>query len=252
MKNSTPEKIADKWIRQMQKSNFTPDQMLECLKLAREKYEVMVYTKNRYQEFHKIATATTFVDDLININRTIEKERFNKIMEKTFPIISGNGILNSIYDVSDKKLIDGIDFVTSFKDYKKENFYFYSPEKEFDSREILGRVYFTKDFFIEASRNTEVHKAIKEIPNEFWKFYSDFAIENFMLCDQKFVFAGNFNSDYKKVAKGFIFRHCYNTNIEFWLYNPQLTGVNETRAFSAKELIEMQTSKIYAYSSIKK
>jgi hypothetical protein len=43
MINSTPEKIADKWIRQMQKANFTPDQMLECLKLARKKYEVMVY-----------------------------------------------------------------------------------------------------------------------------------------------------------------------------------------------------------------
>jgi carbamoylphosphate synthase large subunit len=101
MKNSTPEKLADKWIRQMQKANFTPDQMLECLKLAREKYEVMVYTKNRYQEFHKIATTETLVDSLTNINRIIEKERFNKIMEKTFPIISGNGILNSVYDVSD-------------------------------------------------------------------------------------------------------------------------------------------------------
>ena len=100
MKNSTPEKLADKWIRQMQKANFTPDQMLECLKLAREKYEAIVYTKNRYQELHKLATTETFVDSLTNINRTIEKERFNKIIEKTFPIISGNGILNSIYDVS--------------------------------------------------------------------------------------------------------------------------------------------------------
>lgn len=99
MKNSTPEKIADKWIRQMQKANFTPDQMLECLKLAREKYEVMVYTKNRYKEFHKIATATTFIDALTNINRKIEKERFNKIMGKTIPfpsggIITGNGFID--------------------------------------------------------------------------------------------------------------------------------------------------------------
>jgi len=131
MKNSTPEKLADKWIRQMQKANFTPYQMLECLKLAREKYEVMVYTKNRYQEFHKIARSNHFADafkyssieelrkrfeileraertndnikkvcdSLIEINRTVEKERFNKIMEKTIPfpsggIITGNGFID--------------------------------------------------------------------------------------------------------------------------------------------------------------
>jgi hypothetical protein len=98
MKNSTPEKLADKWIRQMQKANFTPDQMLECLKLAREKYQVMVYTKNHYQELHKIATATTFIDALTDIHRKIEKEKFNKIMEKTFPfpsagISTGNGFI---------------------------------------------------------------------------------------------------------------------------------------------------------------
>jgi len=131
MKNSTPEKLADKWIRQMQKANFTPDQMLECLKLAREKYEAMVYSKNRYQELHKIATSNHFADsftysnieehrkrfeilerskrindnikkvcdNLIEINRTVEKERLNKIMEKTIPfpsggIITGNGFID--------------------------------------------------------------------------------------------------------------------------------------------------------------
>jgi hypothetical protein len=100
MKNSTPEKLADKWIRQMQKANFTPDQMLECLKLAREKYEAIVYTKNRYQELHKLATSTgNFIDALTDIHRKIEKERFNKIMEKTIPfpsggIITGNGFID--------------------------------------------------------------------------------------------------------------------------------------------------------------
>jgi hypothetical protein len=100
MKNSTPEKLADKWIRQMQKANFTPDQMLECLKLARAKYEAMVYTRKRYQEFHKIATSTeNFIDALTDIHRKIEKERFNKIMEKTIPfpsggIITGNGFID--------------------------------------------------------------------------------------------------------------------------------------------------------------
>lgn len=57
MKNCTPEKLANKWIRQMQKANFTPDQMLECLKLAREKYEAIVYTKTRFKELHEIATS---------------------------------------------------------------------------------------------------------------------------------------------------------------------------------------------------
>lgn len=51
MKNCTPEKLADKWIRQMQKANFTPDQMLECLKLAREKYESIIESQQKFNSF---------------------------------------------------------------------------------------------------------------------------------------------------------------------------------------------------------
>ena len=66
MKNCTPEKLADKWIRQMQKANFTPDEMLECLKLASKKYEAMIYTKTRFKELHEIATSPSLEKVIVN------------------------------------------------------------------------------------------------------------------------------------------------------------------------------------------
>lgn len=62
MKKCTPEKLANKWIREMQKANFTPDQMLECLKLARKKYESILYTRKRFKELHAIATDKSLID----------------------------------------------------------------------------------------------------------------------------------------------------------------------------------------------
>ena len=88
MKKCTPEKLANKWIREMQKANFTPDQMLECLKLAREKYEAIVYTRKRFKELHAIATAPSLVNairlkaaqDLIRLTAPAPKSELGGII----------------------------------------------------------------------------------------------------------------------------------------------------------------------------
>ena len=98
MKKCTPEKLANKWIREMQKANFTPDQMLECLKVAREKYEAIVYTRKRFKELHEIATAPTLENAIVN---AIRLKAAQDLIRLTAPapkselggMITGNGFI---------------------------------------------------------------------------------------------------------------------------------------------------------------
>ena len=42
----TNEQLADKWIKELKEAGFTPDQMLEVFRIAREKYKLLI-AKNK-------------------------------------------------------------------------------------------------------------------------------------------------------------------------------------------------------------
>lgn len=105
MKTRTPEELAEKWIRKMQKANFTPDQMLECLALARVKYEEIAYVKKRYQDLKNIFACIQVkvpptIQGLIEAKKEYERLKFNQMVKDSAPswrpggIVNGNGFVD--------------------------------------------------------------------------------------------------------------------------------------------------------------
>jgi hypothetical protein len=69
MKNSTPEKLANKWINEMIEFGLEPEQMLEVLKLAREKLKFLKEAEkiNLFKNIHRLATDKGKAIDYKNI-----------------------------------------------------------------------------------------------------------------------------------------------------------------------------------------
>lgn len=294
MKKCTPEKLANKWIREMQKANFTPDQMLECLKLAREKNEAIVESQQklnsflerlskikitkeeklkaeRFKDFHKIATSIFLsvppgIQSLIDAKRAQEKKEFEKTLQNVNNVIStGNGFISKILPSTsnlDSFPSGGIQndfsnnplhYIQDFGNFKHQNILLFHPYLNVDSfSDAIGKFFFTKKYFVKVTGDVLVENLMNMDWITFWERFANFAMKDLIREQNNFIF-WKIQTDikYSKTRDLYVFKNTKLEGLFFTVYNPQLTGVNETRPFSAKELLQMQHSKIYAYSSMK-